>query len=115
MSGTVSEVIKLVVTGGIGTLVAFLVNAYRTTREVNDKSRDNVVRRWRELLEEARTELTDVKAENQYLERLADHWRSRAAELEYLCGTKGIEMTARQQEPRRTADLADLEVKRHAR
>lgn len=83
MAGGISELLGVVLPGGLAVAAVMLVQAWNTWKESRGKREETILSRWQKELARVETSNSQLKEENDYLELLVDHWRVHSAALEY--------------------------------
>lgn len=78
----------LIVCSGTSGLL-LIVRAYRMLAELNMRKGDIHIARWQRLFEYTDEQLAESENDREYSEALADYYRARSADLEFICRSEG--------------------------
>jgi hypothetical protein len=85
-----SDLMGVILPGGLAVGVVTLVNAYKTWRDGRHTREETVLGRLQRQLREADRRIQTAEDDETYATVIADHWMQRSAELEYIMRKNGI-------------------------
>lgn len=98
---TVTDLVGVIVPGGVAAGILLLVQAYTSWRQTRHQKEETVLQRYQRLIREAEGKLARAERELEHQEAMSDHWRLAYAKLAYRATEAGIELPPRSREPQR--------------
>ena len=96
MAGS-SDLVGLLLPGGVTAILVLFVNGMRAYFDSRSRKEETVLKRWQNIADRQDTDRAEVEEERDYYKELAEYWRGRCGDHEYLM--RGSGMTVPPAEP----------------